>query len=57
MAATFVDKKTQLGDFFDDNEMIFYNNIDDLGYKLNKYKKDTHDEKIAKGSKKIFQIF
>jgi len=56
---TFVDKKTQLGDFFDNNEMIFYNDIDDLGYKLNKYKKDTHEgKKIAKrGKNKYFKYF
>ena len=56
---TFVDKETQLGDFFNNNEMIFYNNIDDLGYKLNKYKKDTHEgKKIARrGKQKYFKYF
>ena len=55
---TFVDKKTQLGDFFDNNEMIFYNDIDDLGYKLNKYKKDTLEgKKIKEGAKKYFRYF
>ncbi len=56
---TFVDKKTQLGDFFENNEMIFYNDIGDLGYKLNKYKKDTHEgKKIARrGKKKYFRYF
>ena len=42
---TFIDKKTRYNDFFSKNEMIFYNDLDDLGYKLNKYKKDN---KIAK---------
>ena len=37
---TFVDEKTELNDFFDDNEMIFYKNLQDLSHKLNKYKKD-----------------
>ena len=42
---TFIDKKTRYNDFFSKNEVIFYNDLDDLGYKLNKYKKDN---KIAK---------
>ena len=42
---TFIDEKTKYKDFFSKNEMIFYNDLDDLGYKLNKYKKDN---KIAK---------
>ena len=42
---TFIDKKTRYNDFFSKNEMIFYDDLDDLGYKLNKYKKDN---KIAK---------
>ena len=56
---TFVDEKTQLGDFFDDNEMIFYKDIDDLNYKLNKYKKDTkRGKEIAKkGKMKYFKFF
>ena len=49
---TFIDKKTELDDFFTENEVIFYNNIDDLGYKLNKYKKDVKKRKqIAKNGK------
>ena len=36
---TFIDKKTFLSDFSND-EMVFYNDIDDLSYKINKYKKD-----------------
>ena len=56
---TFVDEKTQLSDFFDDNEMIFYKDINDLSYKLNKYKKDVRSgRKIAKnGKKKYFKYF
>ncbi|WP_075500848.1 glycosyltransferase family 4 protein [Candidatus Pelagibacter communis] len=56
---TFVDEKTQLSDFFDDNEMIFYKDINDLSYKLNKYKKDVRSgKKIAKnGKKKYFKYF
>jgi spore maturation protein CgeB len=56
---TFVDKNTHLGDFFSNNEIIFYKNIDDLGYKLNKYKRDKFErKKIAKnGKKKYFKYF
>ena len=42
---TFIDKKTFLSDFFSNKEMIFYKDIDDLSYKINKYKKDTKLEK------------
>ena len=52
---TFIDKKTSYDDFFSNNEMIFYNNIDDLSYKLNKYKKDFKmAKKIAKNGKKAY---
>ena len=56
---TFIDKKTNLNDFFTDKEIIFYNNLDDLSYKLNKFKKDKKlGRKIAKaGKKKYFKYF
>ena len=56
---TFVDIKTQLNDFFNHNEIIFYKDIYDLSYKLNKYKKDTSSgKKIARrGKKKYFKYF
>ena len=56
---TFVDKKTQLHHFFNNNEIIFYNDVEDLGYKLNKYKKDKKQRKtISKnGKKKYFKFF
>ncbi|MBD1135880.1 glycosyltransferase [Pelagibacterales bacterium SAG-MED47] len=56
---TFIDRKTKFNDFFSDKEIIFYNNIDDLSYKLNKYKKDKKQRKlIAKnGKKKYFKYF
>ncbi len=56
---TFIDEKTFLSDFFSKNEMIFYKDIDDLSYKLNKYKKDKIlGKKIAKaGKKKYFKYF
>jgi spore maturation protein CgeB len=49
---TFIDKKTCYNEFFSKKEMIFYNDTDDLSYKLKKYKKDTKDAKrIAKNGK------
>ena len=49
---TFVNRKTKYDDFFTDKELIFYDNIDDLSYKLNKYKKDVKQRKsIAKNGK------
>jgi hypothetical protein len=56
---TFIDEKTCLNDFFSNKEIIFYKNIDDLSYKLNKYKKDVKlGNKIAKaGKKKYFKYF
>ena len=43
---TFIDKKTFYSDFFSNNEMIFYTNINDLSEKINKYKKDKKRGKI-----------
>ena len=56
---TFVDVKTKFNDFFSDNEMIFYNNINDLKEKIMKYKKDKKKRiQIAKNGKfKYFKYF
>ena len=56
---TFIDKKTFLNDFFTEKELIFYENLDDLGYKINKFKKDKKSgKKIAElGKKKYFKYF
>ena len=56
---TFIDEKTYLNDFFTSKELIFYKNLDDLSYKLNKYKKDHKTgKKIAKAGKmKYFKYF
>ena len=52
---TFIDEKTYLSDFFNKDEIIFYKNIDDLSFKLNKYKKDKKlGKKIAKKGKKKY---
>ena len=37
---TFIDQNTYLSDFFSNNELVFYKDINDLSYKLSKYKKD-----------------
>ena len=42
---TFIDEKTNLRDFFSNQEIVFYKNIEDLSYKMNKYKKDKKMEK------------
>ena len=56
---TFIDRKTQMHDFFNKNEIIFYDNIHDLSDKINFYKKNHKSRiKIAKnGKKKYFQLF
>jgi len=56
---TFIDKKTHYDDFFTNREMIFYNNLDDLTEKIQKYKKNTK-ERISisrNGKKKYFKYF
>ena len=37
---TLIDEKTCYRDFFDDDEMVFYKDINDLVEKIYKYKKD-----------------
>jgi glycosyltransferase involved in cell wall biosynthesis len=56
---TFIDKKTQMSDFFNNNEIIFYSGINDLSEKIKFYKKNEKSRvKIAKnGKKKYFQLF
>jgi glycosyltransferase involved in cell wall biosynthesis len=49
---TFIDKKTQLNDFFNDKEVVFYNSIKDLSKKIIKYSKDDKLRiKIAKNGR------
>ena len=56
---TFVDKKTKFNDFFDENEMGFYTNTEDLMNKI--YTLKTNNKKILKygknGAKRYFQLF
>ena len=56
---TFIDIKTCLDNFFNDKEIVFYKDIEDLTYKINKFKKDVKNgKKIAKqGRKKYFKYF
>ena len=53
---TFIHKKTFFGDFLTNNQIIYYDDINDLSYKLKKYKKDHKDRKrIAKNGRDIYQ--
>ncbi len=56
---TFIDRKTQMNDFFNNNEIIFYDNISDLSDKIKFYKNNKKLRiKIAKnGKKKYFKLF
>ena len=56
---TFVDKKTQLNDFFSNNEVIFYDNINDLTSKIKFYSKNNKLRKgiAKKGKYKYFKLF
>ena len=56
---TFIDKKTEYSDFFDDDELIFYNNIEDLLDKIKRFVKDDKSwRKIAKkGHQKYHKFF
>ena len=56
---TFIDRKTQMNDFFSKNEIVFYENITDLSDKIKFYKKNKVSRiKIAKnGKKKYFNLF
>ena len=56
---TFIDKRTQMNDFFTNKEIVFYNNISDLSEKIKFYKKNEKSRiNIAKnGKKKYFKLF
>ena len=55
----FIDKKVEMNNFFNSNEIVSYNNIDDLVDKIRFYKKNDKTRiKIAKkGKEKYFKIF
>ena len=56
---TFIDQKTKYSDFFDENEMGFYKNINDLGKKIEILL--SNPKKLQKfgrlGKKKYFELF
>ncbi len=56
---TFIDSKTQLMKFFSNNEVIFYDNINDLSKKINFYSINSKiRNRIAKnGRKKYLELF
>ncbi|MBD1136604.1 glycosyltransferase [Pelagibacterales bacterium SAG-MED49] len=56
---TFIDKKTQLNDFFTNKEVIFYNDINDLASKIKFYSKNDKLRKIIakRGKAKYFKLF
>ena len=56
---TFIDRKTQMNDFFNNNEIIFYDNITDLSEKIKFYKNNEKSRiRIAKnGKRKYFKLF
>jgi glycosyltransferase involved in cell wall biosynthesis len=52
---TFIDERTSFNDFLTKDQIIFYKNIDDLSYKINKYKKDYKERmRIAKNGKDVY---
>ena len=52
---TFINRKTCFNDFLSNKEIIFYDNIYDLSYKIDKYKKDTKEaQKIAKNGRNTY---
>ena len=56
---TFVDINTQLNDFFNEDEVIFYKNLNDLSKKINFYKENNLKRNLIakKGKEKYFRIF
>jgi len=56
---TFIDRKTELNQFFSNREMIFYDGINDLAEKIDFYKKhDRLRKQIAyNGKKRYFKLF
>ena len=55
----FIDKKVEMNNFFNSNEIVSYNDIDDLANKIKFYKRnDKKRSKIAKkGKEKYFKLF
>ena len=56
---TFIDYKKKFNHFFNDKEIIFYNNKNDLSDKLNFYKRNEKARRLIarNGQKKYFKLF
>jgi spore maturation protein CgeB len=56
---TFIDERTKIDDFFNNNEIILYSNMSDLAEKILYYtKNDKIRKKIAQnGKNKYFKLF
>ncbi len=56
---TFIDEKVQMSDFFNKNEIVFYENIKDLSNKIIYYSKNENIRKkmAQNGKKKYFKLF
>ena len=56
---TLIDEKTCYNHFFNNNEMIFYKNMDDLSEKIKKYSRDDKKRKYIaeKGHAKYHKFF
>ena len=55
---TFVDVKTKLNKLFSDNEIIFYKNLRDLSFKINKFKnEDKQRYRIARNGMKKYHKY
>ena len=56
---TFIDEKVQMSDFFNKNEIVFYENIRDLSNKIIYYSKNENIRKkmAQNGKKKYFKLF
>ena len=52
---TFIDEKTSFQDFLNKDQIVFYKDIDDLSYKLKKFKRDHKNRfRIAKNGKNVY---
>ena len=52
---TFIHKDTMFNNFLKSDQVVFYNNLEDLSYKINKYSKDDlQRRKIAKNGKEAY---
>ena len=50
---TFIDSKTSYGDFFSKKEIVTYDDLNDLNYLLQKYKKDEKQRKLIARNGKL----